>query len=93
MIEEHSSVIFFKCTELNWNRKYANRLCVSIFLNTMRCYLRDIEKIHNYSCVIYTFTGKVKNGTPNIKKKLIIIVGRNHFSPVMIGTAQNNFHF
>ena len=45
---EKSSIIFIECTELNWNRKYANGFCVSIFLKDMGWYFGVIGKLNNY---------------------------------------------
>ena len=50
---------------MNWKRKDANGLCVSIFLNNIR------GKIHNYERIIFKFTGKIDNGTPSITNKTL----------------------
>ena len=46
------SVLFIECTELNWNGKDANVLCVSILLKDTGWYLRVIGNIHNDECII-----------------------------------------
>ena len=62
-------VLFTECTEMNWNVIYENELCASIFLNNMGWYLGVIGNIHNDECIIYIFTGKVKNSTTSIFNK------------------------
>ena len=55
------------------NRKTSNinGLCISILLNKMVWYLGIIGKFHNDECLIYIFTGTVKNGTPIIFDKTL----------------------
>ena len=45
-------VLSIECTDLNWNEKDANGLCVYIFLKDMVCYLGVILKLHNDECLI-----------------------------------------
>ena len=58
--------IFIECTEIRWDKRDANGLCVSIFIKDMVRYLGDIGKLHNEECIIYIFTGKVIYGNPKI---------------------------
>ena len=64
--KRNTSVIFVECTELIWNIKDSNGLCLSIFFKCMGWYLRVIGNIHNDECLIHIFTGGFINGTPNI---------------------------
>ena len=52
VVKNNSSVIFIKCTEMNWKNEYANGLCVSIFLNNMGWYLGIIGKLQDYESLI-----------------------------------------
>ena len=62
-------VLFVEFTVLNWNRRDANDLCVSILLYYMGRYLEVIGKIHDDEYMIYIFTDKFINGTPSIFNK------------------------
>ena len=41
-----TSVLFFKITEIIWNKMDSDGLCVSIFIKDVVCYLGVIEKLH-----------------------------------------------
>ena len=56
---------------MNWKTSDVNGLFVSIFLDEMGWLLGVIEKLHNYECFIYIFTGNVGNGTPIIFNKTL----------------------
>ena len=78
-------------------QKYANRFCVSIFIEDMGCYLGVIGKIQDEKCLIYIFTGEILNGTPNIftnsQYRCWFKELRNKSSPVLINTTHDNVHF
>ena len=82
--------------ELNWNRKYVNGLCVSIFLKDMGCYLGVIGNIQNDECLIYIFTVEVLNGNPSIFNKSHCHSwyeeSRNQFLPIIIDNTQKTAH-
>ena len=67
--KKHLVLFFIECTELNWNGKDANGLCVYIFFKNIGWYLGVIRKLHNGECLIYSFTDNVINGTPYIFNK------------------------
>ena len=51
--------IFIECTEIRWDKRDANGLCVSIFIKDMVRYLGDIGKLHHNKSMLYIFTGEV----------------------------------
>ena len=67
--KENASFVFIECTEWNWNGKYSNGLCVSVFFEYTDWYLRVIGKLHNYECLVYIFTGEGLNVNPSIFNK------------------------
>ena len=66
---ERKSFLFIGCTELDWNIKDTNVLCVSVLFKDMGWYLGVIGNLHNDSCRICIPTGEFLNGTPIIVHK------------------------
>ena len=71
VIDNNSSVLLIKWTEMNWKTSNVNGFCISIFFNKMGSYLGVIRNLHNDECLIYILTGKVENGTPVIFNKTL----------------------